>query len=193
MFLALQIAALLLVGASDARAKFGPAARADADLPQVEGDGYRGVIFPAPPFNPKALGADGPWEPSATDVREFERLLRPALESSLRDPSSIAVSRCRRGESDGWCQEFERRRKEEIKSILGDLSRYRRQYAGVTAGGRKTLVANFFPGVLPKGDDWHPAWRHEWVNVHGGGTAYWEISFDVQEKRFHDFRANSPK
>jgi hypothetical protein len=193
MFLAIQIAAVLIVASLDAGAQPGSVARADADHPQVEGDGYSGVIFPVPPFNPKAYRADGSWTPSASDVRAFESRLRSTLAAAIRDPSSIVVSRCRPGESGGWCKEFERRRKEEIKTVLPGLSRYRRQYAGVTSGGRKTLVANFFPGVPPKGHDWHPGWRHEWVNVLGGGTGYWGISFDVQEKRFHDFYANSPR
>jgi len=193
MFLPIQIAAVLVVAALDAGVQVGSMTRADLARPLVAGEGYQGVIFPTLPFNPKMYGADGSWGPSASDVGEFERLLRAALEGALRDPRSIVAHGCQPGESAAWAREYERRRKAEIKIILETLSAYRRQYAGVAMGSRRTLVVNFFPGAPSKIEDWHSTWRHEWVNVLGGGTGYWGISFDVQEKRFHDFYANSPR
>jgi len=192
MFLLIQIAALLVTATADAGPSVGQP-QTDVALPLVAGDGYQGVIFPAPPFNLKASHGERAWAPSVGEVREFEQLLRTTLEAAIRDPRSLIGRTCQTGESEEWCAEFQRRRKDEIKSVLERLDRYRNQYAGIAMGNRRTLVVNFFPVASAKGRDWHPTWRREWVYVLGGGTSYWGISFDVQEKRFHDFYANSPR
>jgi hypothetical protein len=164
------IAAFLLVASGERLGQARHSTSVRTVLPVLEGDGYQGVIFPVPPYRPKKLGADAPWTPTATDVREFEKQLPFVLKDSLRDPQNVLG------------------RKEDIQTIIERLSRYRRQYAGVATGKRTTLIVNFIAEECT-----HPSWRQEWVRTRGGGTSHWGISFDVTENRFHSFHANGPK
>jgi hypothetical protein len=166
----------------------------DPTLPVVSGHGYRGVIFPRPPFKVEAFGGDASWTPTSEDIATLESLLKTVLENAVADPEQITGPH--RAASDLTREELRRWRKthsEEIGKILRKLGTYRRQYAGVSRKGTRTIVVNLFPEEPVSGDDWHREWRSEWVEVQGGGAAYWGIHFDVRKKVFHDFYANSPR
>jgi hypothetical protein len=185
------IVAILLLTSVDAGAPSRAAPPVPVALPIVEGEGYQGVIFPAPPFNPRVVDGDGIWCPSDQDVRRLEASLEVSLKDALRDPQRSINSTCRPEESSqNWCREFERRRKAEVKAILAKLRKYRRQYAGVTISGKRTIIANFF---RPPSEDDSTNWRSEWVNILGGGTDYWSIAFNIEQKRFHSLYVNSPR
>jgi hypothetical protein len=166
----------------------------DAGLPVVSGKGYRGVIFPRPPFKVEAFGGDAAWTPTSEDVAALESLLKTALENAVTDPAQITGPR--RASSDLTGDELRSLREghtEEIGKILRRLGTYRRQYAGISRKGTRTIIVNLFPEEPTRGDDWHREWRSEWVDVKGGGIGYWHICFDVRRKAFHDFYANSPR
>ena len=164
-------------------------------LPIVQERGYRGVVFPAPPFNPKGYGADGAWSPSVEDIHRLEALLPAALKYPMRTsgrgtstvPKAAIPVRT-------LCREFERMGKAGyFKTMSRQLSTYRRQYAGITTDSVRTIVVNFFPESTVDAEDWHHDWRSEWVLVWGGGTGYWQVHFDVQDECFHSFHVNSPR
>jgi hypothetical protein len=166
----------------------------DADLPVVTGQGYRGVIFPRPPFRVEAFDGDAAWTPASADVAILESLLKTTLEEAVKDPDLIAGPRRAPSDlpDDVW-RSLREARTQEIGKILGRLGTYRRQYAGISRKGIRTIIVNLFPEEQPSGEDWHRAWRSEWVDVHGGGVGYWHIRFDVRKKAFHDYYANSPR
>jgi hypothetical protein len=143
-------------------------------LPIVEGDGYKGVIFP-PDWLDQGTRSRNRWLPSSVDVAEFERMLPQALTSALLDPSLLNHSAPSKARSD-------------LEEIIPILRSYTRQYAGAVVDGRRILVGRFF-----EGPELFPDWRQRWVSVRGGGTGFWHIQFDVEAKRFSEFNVNADR
>jgi hypothetical protein len=164
-------------------------------LPLVEGKGYQGVIFPTPPFGPKGYGGDGEWGPTAEDVSKMEALLTVAAKRPLRSRGRVQTVARNGSDSTGtFCHYFEPAERNRIfRKIFDQLPTYRRQYAGIMTGSRRTIVVNFFRTGTDRIDDWHRDWRKQWVYVWGGGSSYWQILFDIQEECFHDMNVNSPR
>jgi hypothetical protein len=146
----------------------------DAPLPVVEGDGYRGAIFP-PDRAQYGSSKLERWLPSAADVAEFEGRLASALTSALEDPSQLDEVNPSRARA-------------HLNSIVPVLKSYTRQYAGIVVNGRRLLVGGFF--MTPEE---FPDWRRRWVTVRGGGTDFWHIKFDVAAKRFIELSVNADR
>lgn len=73
---------------------------------------------------------------------------------------------------------------DEAARVLSRLSQYRRQYAGFTSAGRKTIYVNFFLPVYGE------QWRTEVVLVCDGGIGFWGIEFDTTSNKFSHIAYN---
>ena len=133
-------------------------------LIRVSGPGYDGAIV----RRTQPLGRMGiSWTPTAELVREAETLLpiylnTSAAASALRDTA-----------------------------IRSQLSRYRRQYWGLSSGNRRRLQIHFFHDETPvvqKG-----RWLNSVVSVMGGGDRYFRVTYQPERRSFTDLRLNAPE
>ena len=69
--------------------------------------------------------------------------------------------------------------------------RYKRQYRGVIRGGRREIRILFYheqTSVVQKG-----TWLRSIVSVAGGGDQFFQVTYQVQAKRFAGLRVNAPE
>ncbi len=138
----------------------------DADEPLlVSGQSYRGVILPLSAMQGETYpGAESYWVPSLEQVRAMERRL----------PSFLV------------------REKPEPDPELGTkVGQYYRQYVGITINGRRLIYGNFIHNTawkesLEDGVDYH---RHLML-VDDGGSAFFQVEYDVETKAFVDLAIN---
>jgi hypothetical protein len=151
----------------------------------VTGERYEGAIFSTlqGDFAMVPEGTHGYWTPAKSDVAAFEQGLRAFLESAIDDPT----------QADGRTRGHPQRGaylSGEIRKIVDNLSRYRRQYYGVVVGGSRQLYVNFFPGPDQQGRDDHLYWLESFVFVNDGGSWYWTVRYDPVEKKYLGFQSN---
>jgi hypothetical protein len=111
-----------------------------------------------------ALGAQGTWQPTDSDVRQAIHDLRPYLERFMKTPE---------GDDD----------REQIEEILADWGTYACQAVGYTKDGKKFIHLNFLPKT-------EKDWRRAYIGVCDGGASYWRIEYDKNAKSFSHFEAN---
>ena len=108
---------------------------------------------------PDSGSVAGFWTPSPGQVAELESLLTPLLRSELAGP--------------GEMRKFRR----------DHLAEYRRQYAGLTVDGRRTIYVNGFM-TLDTAD-----WRYPTI-VCDGGLNYFGVEYDPASRTFRRFSFN---
>lgn len=138
---------------------------------RASGPGYDGVIICAEERldldRPHGLTAADFWTPDAIDVQEAENLL-PAY---LNTPEAASVLRGTR--------------------IRTQLSRYKRQYHGEMRGGRREIWIFFCHDHTPEVRE--GPWLRGIVGVMGGGSSYFQITYQVDAKRFVGLLVNAPE
>ncbi|MCB4791920.1 MAG: hypothetical protein LHV68_08535 [Elusimicrobia bacterium] len=77
--------------------------------------------------------------------------------------------------------------KRQITRIRDLLWKYRVQYMGINFDSRKVVYCNFFMYDRKK----HAKWKKEYVDVSKGGSAFWQIDYDVNSKQCTDLTINS--
>jgi hypothetical protein len=71
------------------------------------------------------------------------------------------------------------------------LSKFKRQYIGLTVRGRKVLVLNFFPDSSTFSDPKYLSdWNYRWVDVLDGGWSFWRVIYDPTTQKFSDWQCN---
>ena len=151
----------------------------------VTGEGYEGAIFATAPGH-HAIVPDGVrefWTPTKSDVSEFEQGLRAYLESAVADPSRADERSPRQPQRGAYLPG-------EIRKIIDNLPRYRRQYYGVVIHGSRQLYVNFFPAPGKQGPDRFPYWLESFVVVRDGGAWFWRIQYDPLKKKYLGFHSN---
>jgi hypothetical protein len=136
---------------------------------RVMGSGYDGAIVSGHAqleSDPRQLLEQNEvWTPTEAEVREAEKLLLQFLGSPDAGPT-LKGSR-----------------------IRTDLPRYKRQYWGVTRGGRRAILISFFhedSSVVREG-----LWLDGIVSVAGGGDQFFRVTYRLSEKRFDGLRINA--
>jgi hypothetical protein len=76
------------------------------------------------------------------------------------------------------------------RSTIGDLSRYKRQYLGITRNGMRKIYVNAFCD-----DYWLKTkdWLYDFILVLGGGDCYFQILYDPITNEFSDFVINGQR
>lgn len=77
--------------------------------------------------------------------------------------------------------------KRQVSRIRNGLWKYRVQFIGLNFDNRKVIYCNFFI-YDPKR---FARWKNEYVDVSTGGTAFWQIDYDVNSKQCADLTINS--
>ena len=141
----------------------------DVAAPQpVSGDDYEGVVFHAADPQGQTAG-ESRWTPTATDVRETERLLAAGL-------AELPVS-----------PEYQQSR---LPDVVERLAEYRRQYVGIVGEAGERIV---WIQLVRDADRRHPEWRTDLVSVRGGGEAYVRLRVSLDTGRCFDLQLNSPR
>ena len=123
---------------------------------------YDGVILAV--SSPRELGLsqvdkvpiDGVWTPTSADVAAFEAGLEAYLTAHVPAYAN---------------------------GLPKKLHSYKRQWAGVTAGGKRKLYGNFFCRE-------QPGWKESLIGVDDGGDCYFQIFYDVDTKTYVDLMVN---
>jgi len=68
--------------------------------------------------------------------------------------------------------------KTQIFMILKNFSKYRVQFMGIKFDGRKVIYSNFFMYDAEK----YKNWKKKYVDVSDGGSAFWQIDYDMNSK-----------
>ncbi len=129
---------------------------------EVKTDTFDGVIFPSESAGELGVReidhqrVEGTWTPTPNDVTVFER----GLDAFVR----------LQGGADS-------------KRIPAKLTKYKRQWAGFLAHGKRKIFGNFFCSEQPD-------WRHHVIEVDDGGDCFFQIEFDVDSKTYSDFSVN---
>jgi hypothetical protein len=122
--------------------------------------GAEGVILPvshAPTTltqcSRRTLGpGEGYWQPTIEDLRPLER----HLSAFVRDnPNSMYPNQ--------W----------------QELSKFKRQYAGIIRNDKKTIYVNLFPSK-----ETVTAWRRQVILVCDGGPWYFGVEYDIEAAKF---------
>jgi hypothetical protein len=102
------------------------------------------------------------WTPRIEEVRALEKLL----------------------------PEFIRKNIPQNRKPIGTISKYKRQYLGITRNGKRQIYVNAFceQHWSQKKD-----WESRFVFVLGGGNCYFRILFDPATNEFTDFVINSER
>ena len=137
----------------------GACGAADAGLPPdaavLPGTSLRDLLGQCSRGAPEA--GEATWQPGAADIAALEAALPAALRESPPRFGNRDWSRA----PEGW----------------------RRQYAGIIRGGRRTIYGNFFPsdaGGSPENPD---RWRLDAVIICDGGPAFFGVEYDVVSGR----------
>lgn len=141
----------------------------------VDGDRYKGAIFPATyqmPY-PEELR----FTPTVAEIARFEQQLKAEIKG-------INNNKPNQGRHYG-------------PIIHRNLKKYVRQYIGfVTAEGERVIHVNFLwnhlnPVERIKGYTlWAENFQEDWLNVYDGGSRYWQIKFNLTTSEFIDFWVN---
>jgi len=146
-------------------------AQAQGLLPlRTTGPGYDGVIIRVNEQEPSGRGVSPKsccqWTPIEAQVREAEALL-PAFLASRDAVATVRGTRVR-----------------------SELQAYKRQYWGQKIGKRRQIRILLYhqeSQVVKKG-----GWLKTAVGVAGGGDDYFQVTYDVERKRFSNLRVNAP-
>ena len=75
----------------------------------------------------------------------------------------------------------------QISKIRKSLWKYRVQFIGINFDSRKVIYCNFFLYDPKK----YAKWKKEYVDISEGGTAFWQIDYDINSKQCTDLTINS--
>jgi hypothetical protein len=75
----------------------------------------------------------------------------------------------------------------QVSKLRDDLWKYRVQFMGINFDGKKVIYGNFFIYDRTK----YAKWKKEYVDISAGGTAFWQIDYDVNSKECSDLTINS--
>lgn len=136
---------------------------------RTAGPGYDGAIIErdSPSGGRGSRKAPKEWTPTEQDVREAERLL-PAYLASREAATRLRNTR-----------------------IAAQLSRYKRQYWGEMQGSQRLIRIVFYhedTSVVQKG-----GWLRTAISVAGGGDRYFQVSYEMDRKRFRNLWVNAPE
>jgi len=113
------------------------------------------------------------WTPSPEQIARLESTLKAYL-------ADVASGR-RKGVADYW------RAPSQAKAIVARGDSYKRQYFGVTEGGRKWILVNSFCEGHWKREDY---WHDRPVIVHDGGSCYFTVLYDPASSQFDKLSIN---
>jgi hypothetical protein len=119
------------------------------------------------------LGADGYWTPSLDDVTAAQQRVRAAMFAAAQGEVAGVFG-------DGPVPDRRAAAPQAIRDIVAAWSDYRTQYLGLVVKGRKRILCNVFPKADAVGNA-GGRWQHWWVLNDRGGTAYWQITWDVAD------------
>jgi hypothetical protein len=122
----------------------------------------RGIPFP--------LQLQGIWQPSESDVARVIQEARRHLEKLKKTAPT----------------DYERRR---TADILARWDEYLCQVIGHTEQGKRLVLLNFLSKEevsQMRGSDW----RHRYILIIDGGSAFWQIEYDFGTKEFSRFHVN---
>ena len=74
------------------------------------------------------------------------------------------------------------------KPLPPGLMGYYRQYVGIVVGGRRCVYVNGFSAGVA--GEFAKDWRRRPIFVDDGGDAFFHVTYDPKERRFHDFSFN---
>ena len=77
--------------------------------------------------------------------------------------------------------------KNQISEIRTGLWKYRVQFMGINFDRRKVIYCNFFTYDRKK----FAKWKNEYVDVSVGGSAFWQIDYDVNSKQCDGLTINN--
>lgn len=77
--------------------------------------------------------------------------------------------------------------KKQISKIRKSYAKYRVQFMGINFDNRKVIYCNFFMYNLRK----YEKWKEEYVDVSVGGSAFWQIDYDVNNKKCSSLTINN--
>jgi hypothetical protein len=106
---------------------------------------------------------DGSWQPAAADIAALETATAAALRAR-RDPDDPDWSR-----------------------FPAD---WRRQYVGITRGGRRFIYGNAYPRDVDDHARDPDRWRHDPAIVCDGGPAFFGVEYDVEAGRITQLAFN---
>ncbi|HEY1193539.1 hypothetical protein [Flavobacterium sp.] len=119
-----------------------------------------GVIFPK---DYDCYLFDNRFTPTSTEINELEILLNKNIEA-------INTSKFK-------------------PLIHKNLKKYKRQYIGFyNEKGEKIIYVNFLWNKDLNSSE--EKWKTEWYDVADGGSYYWNIKYNLDNKTFFDFRVN---
>jgi hypothetical protein len=139
-----------------------------------------GVIFSAQQIERSAEinrlfdGVRPLWTPAPEDIARLESKLKPFLE----DVSNGKLTEV----ADYWW-----RVPSQAKEILARVESYKRQYVGLTHGGKRWIYVNSFCEELWKRDD---SWRDRFVMVLDGGSCFFTVLYDPSTQQFERLMIN---
>jgi hypothetical protein len=168
-------AALVLLAAlglaTAARAEPG-AAKSPAEPPAATRAEDR-VIFDAEAARKQwpslAHGRSGFWTPTVADVLLLEEQLPSYLKRELKDDRG-------RPASSGYPA---------LAPLWKRAPSYLRQYVGFWRRGRRVIYGNFLCD-----NSFHVDWHTTRIDVDDGGNCYFQVSYDVKDRRFFDLMVN---
>jgi hypothetical protein len=81
--------------------------------------------------------------------------------------------------------------KDAVKKILQNTRRYRVQFTGILREGKKMIWCNFFPAPDSGKKDQFENWTRVPVAVLGGGSWFWQVSYDLSTGNCLNFVCNA--
>ena len=99
---------------------------------------------------------DGVWTPAASDIALFESGLGSYLTAHAPP----------------WAKDLPKK-----------FRTYKRQWTGLSAGGKRKIFGNFFCHEMP-------GWKERLVGVDDGGDCYFQIFYDVDTHTYLDLMIN---
>lgn len=139
----------------------------------VSGRSYEGAIVPASHDLDwwRDPGVTSFWTPTAGDVEVAEQLLLAYLTGAAEDPSKVTPPLNTVGTMSPPSSLAE------LRTLLGNLTRYKRQYVGRMYGSRRRILVNGLSETFARN------WREQLFDVIDGGCACWHFDTDLLERR----------
>jgi hypothetical protein len=136
----------------------------------VAGSRFHAWLVPPPEAS---LGKMPGWMPSTQDVLRAEPVIVDALQRLSQSSEASRPDLLRQG------------RLEDVHTILRELDDYGAQFTGFIVDGHRRLRCNFFM----VGDLSTDA-VNRWIIVYDGGSAFWQIDYDLDSNRCVDLWIN---
>lgn len=138
-----------------------------------------GAIKPPYPFNDEKIVVFGPEE-GGSDFFSETRSKITKEEGYTALQSTLDFLKKSRSNPD-----LTKYQKNEIRNILKNIDNYNVQILGFVRDNKKIIYLNFFPST-----DNFSYWREHFVFVFDGGYYFWQIEYDIEEKKCISFNSN---